>query len=176
MLRIFKYNPGIMPKMKVICVTGTPGTGKTAIAKKLAEKYGFHYLDVNKLIARNKMAEGFDEKRKAKIIDTRKLNKALINYIEASKPRSKGLIIDSHLSHYLPKKYVNLVIVAKCGIKELNKRLIKRKYSKNKIRENLQAEIFSICHNEAFEAKHKIVVADTTKGFNINSVARLLGV
>ena len=36
--------------MKVICVTGTPGTGKTIIAKKLAEKYGFQYFDVTKAI------------------------------------------------------------------------------------------------------------------------------
>lgn len=159
--------------MKVICVTGTPGAGKTTIAKKLAEKYQFHYLDVNKLIAKNKLAESFDEKRKTKIVDIQKLNRILINYIKENK--SKGIIIDSHLSHYLPKKYVSLVIVAKCDIKELNKRLKKRRYSRDKIKENLQAEIFNICYNEAFEGKHRIIAIDTTKGFNINSAAKYLG-
>lgn len=159
--------------MKVICVTGTPGAGKTTIAKKLAEKYQFHYLDVNKLIAKNKLAEGFDEKRKTKIVDIQKLNRILINYIKENK--SKGIIIDSHLSHYLPKKYVSLVFVAKCDIKELNKRLKKRRYSRDKIKENLQAEIFNICYNEAFEGKHRIIAIDTTKGFNINSAAKYLG-
>lgn len=163
--------------MKVICVTGVPGTGKTAIAKKLAEKCGFQYFDVNKAITKNKLAEGYDKKRKAKIVDTKRLNNFLIKYIGQLKSdkKAKGIIIDSHLSHCLPKKYVSLVVVAKCDIKELGRRLEKRGYSQNKIRENLQAEIFNICHNEAFEARHKIIVVDTTKGFNIRPVAGLLG-
>ena len=36
--------------MRIIIVTGTPGTGKTTIAKKLAKKLNFHYLDVNNVI------------------------------------------------------------------------------------------------------------------------------
>ena len=61
-------------------------------------------------------------------------------------------------------------MVTKCDIGELNKRLKKRKYSQAKIRENLQAEIFNICYNEAFEGKHKIITIDATKGFNINRI------
>ena len=82
------------------------------------------------------------------------------------------MIIDSHLSHYLPRKYVDLCIVTKCDIKELNKRLKKKKYNKSKIQENLQAEIFDICLNEAREGKHKIAIVNTTKHFNINSLAK----
>lgn len=159
--------------MKVVCITGTPATGKTTVAERLSEKYGFVYFDVNKYIAnKNKLAEGYDKERKTKIVDTQKLNKFLIEHINQLKAdkKIKGIVIDSHLSHYLPKKYVNLVVVTKCNIKELSKRLKKRKYSQNKIKENLQAEIFDICYNEAFEAKHKIIVIDTTKGFNINKI------
>lgn len=163
--------------MKVICVTGTPGTGKTAVAKKLAEKHGFYYLDVNKIISKNKLDEGYDRKRKTRIVDIKKLNKVLIKEILLIDKNKKypGIIIDSHLSHYLPRKYVNLVIVTKCSIKELNKRFKKRKYPKNKIQENLQAEIFDICYNEAIERKHKVIAFDTTKSFNISSVAEYLG-
>ncbi|MBI2659745.1 adenylate kinase family protein [Candidatus Woesearchaeota archaeon] len=158
--------------MKVICVTGIPATGKTTIAKKLAEKYHFQNFDVSRAVAKYRLAEGYDKKRKTKVIDTKKLNKFLINHISQLKADKKirGIIIDSHLSHYLPKKYVNLVVVTKCDIKELNKRLKKRRYSQDKIKENLQAEIFNICCNEAFEGKHKIIVIDTTKGFNINRI------
>jgi len=77
--------------------------------------------------------------------------------------KNNNIIIDSHLSHYLPKKYVDLCIVIKCDIKELKKRLEKRKYSKIKIRENLDSEIFDICLVEAKENKHKIIIVDTTK-------------
>ena len=162
--------------MKVIAVTGTPGTGKTTLSKKLAKKSGFYYIGVNKIISRYKLSEGYDRKRKSKIVDIKKLNKKLIEIIDLSrKSRLNGIIIDSHLSHYLPKKYIDFCIVVKCGIKELNKRLKRKKYHKNKIMENIQAEIFDICLNEAKERKHKIIIVDTTKGFNINDVARKAG-
>ena len=121
-------------------------------------------------MSRHKLSEGYDKKRKTKIIDTSKLNKALIKEISRIKKiqkKNKGIVIDSHLSHYLPRKYVDLCIVAKCGIKELNKRLKKRKYSEQKIKENIQAEIFNICCNEAMQKKHKISVIDTTRNYQI---------
>lgn len=163
--------------MKVICVTGAPATGKTIIAKKLAKKLDYCYVDVNKLISEHKLSEGYDRKRKTKIVDVDKLNKFLINEIKSLKKSKKynGIIIDSHLSHYLPKKYVDLCIVTKCDIKELNKRLKRRKYPKSKIQENLQAEIFDVCYNEAIKRKHKVIAIDTTKSFNISDVAKCLG-
>ena len=72
-------------------------------------------------------------------------------------------MIDSHLSHFLPSKYVDKCYVTKCNLKELEKRLKKRKYSKKKIRENLDAEIFDVCFEEAKENKHDIEIIDTTK-------------
>jgi len=150
--------------MKTIIVTGSVGTGKTTLAKKLSKKLNYRYINVNKIIREYNLSESYDKKRKCKIIDIKKLNKALTDKINVFKKSSeKGAIIDSHLSHYLPKKCVDLCIVTKCSLKELNKRLKKRKYNKNKIKENLQCEIFDICLNEAKKAKHQIIVIDTSK-------------
>jgi adenylate kinase len=146
--------------MKAIIITGSVATGKTTLAKKLAKEKNLIYIDVTKLIKENKLSEGFDKKRDCEIIDIEKLNKVLIDKIKSSK---KQLIIDSHLSHYLPKKYVEKCIVCKCNLKELKKRLKKRKYSKEKIEENLQAEIFDVCLNEAKEKGHKIIIIETNK-------------
>jgi len=153
--------------LKTIIVTGTPGTGKTYLAKKLAKKFNFQYIDVNELINKNKLAEGYDKKRKCKIIDIKRLNRFLINLIKKSK---KNLIIDSHLSHYLPNKYIDLCIVTKSDLKTLKKRLNKKGYDKEKIKENLECEIFDICFNEAFERKHKILIIDTSKRINLNKI------
>jgi broad-specificity NMP kinase len=46
-------------------------------------------------------------------------------------------------------------------LKKLKKRLEKRNYSKSKIRENLDAEIFDVCLVEAKEKGHKIKVIET---------------
>lgn len=164
--------------MKVIIITGSVGTGKTALAKKLTRKMNFVYMDVNKIIKKYRLSEWYDTKRKTKIIDTKKLNKALIkeiNNFKNNKNTKNGIIIDSHLSHYLPKKYVNLCIITKCGLKELERRLKKKNYSKQKIRENLDAEIFDVCLNEAKENKHNVIVINTTKGINMGKISKKAG-
>ncbi len=72
------------------------------------------------------------------------------------------LVIDSHLSHYLPKEKVKLCVICKCDVKELRKRLKKRGYAKAKIEENVEAEIMDVCLNEAKEEGHRIKIIDTS--------------
>jgi len=143
----------------IVCVTGTPGTGKTKFAKELARKLKIKYLDVKKVIKKYKLEEEFDEQRKCCIVDENKLSNVLKHLIK----KEKNLIIDSHLSHYLPKKYVDICVVTNCDIKILKKRLEKRGYSKEKIRENLDAEIFDVCYVEAKDIGHNVVRVDTSK-------------
>lgn len=152
----------------IIIISGTPCTGKTTLSRRIAKKLGFKHLDVSKLIKANKIAERYDNKRKCYVVDVKKLNKLLIEKIK----EYPNLVIDSHLSHYLPKKYADLCIITKCDLKILEKRLKKRKYNNNKIRENLDCEIFDICLNESKEIGHKILIVDTTKRVNINKLIR----
>ena len=74
----------------------------------------------------------------------------------------KNLVIDSHLSHYLSNKLVDMCIVTKCELKELRRRLEKRGYHRSKIRENLDCEIFDVCFMEAVALGHKVKVIDTS--------------
>ncbi|MDD5253963.1 MAG: AAA family ATPase [Candidatus Nanoarchaeia archaeon] len=139
----------------IFIVTGSVCSGKTTFAKKLCEDNGFIYLDVSKLIKDKKIIDSYDKKRECFVVDVRKLNRELIKIIKKS---NESLVIDSHLSHYLDPKYVDLCFVMKTELRILKKRLEKRKYSKEKIRENLDAEIFDICYNEALGIGHKIIV------------------
>ncbi len=149
--------------MTIIIVTGTPGTGKTFIAKLIAKELNSKYVDVNKIIDEKKLCDEYDEVRKCRIVDADKLNNALIDLIKKSKEKSKeNLVIDSHMSHYLPKKYVDLCIVTKCSLKILKERLDKRNYQEEKVRENLDAEIFDNCLVQAEENSHNILIVDTT--------------
>lgn len=143
----------------IIIVTGTPGTGKTTVAKALAKRLKIPYLDVNKVIDQYHLKESYDKKRKTYVVDEKKLSKVLVSLIK----KKKNLVIDSHLSHFIPKKHVDVCIVTKTDIKELKKRLEKRKYPKAKVQENVQAEIFDICHMEAQDMGHNIMLIDTTK-------------
>jgi len=144
--------------VKVTIVTGSVGSGKTTLAKKLSKKDKAKYIDVNEIIDDHKLSEGYDRKRKCKIIDVKKLEKILIKIINNSK---QDLIIDSHMSHFLNPEYVDLCIVTKSTVRKLRNRLKKRGYSKSKIEENIDVELFDICLNEAREIGHKVKVVYT---------------
>ena len=155
--------------MTVIIITGTPGTGKTELAREIA-KNGFEYVDANKIIEQNKLIESFDKKRDTNVVDEKKLSDAFVKLIKTK----KNLVIDSHMSHCIPSKYVDVCIVTKCNLKVLKKRLENKGYSKEKVRENLDAEIFDVCLTEAEEAGHKLLIVDTTKRSPIEIAKSLL--
>ena len=148
--------------MKIILVSGTTGTGKTTIAKKLAKKHDYNYIDLNKMLIKKKLYSGYDKKLKTHVVDQRKSNKLMIALIkEAKNSGEKGLVIDSHLSHLLPARYADLCIITKTGLKKLKGRLKKRKYPEEKAKENLEAEILDVCLVEALETGHKVKVIYT---------------
>jgi len=142
-----------------IGISGTPGTGKTTISKKLAKALNFEYLDVKQLILEKHVSEGYDAKKDCEIIDIKKLQKEIENYLKEKE--IVNVIIDSHLSHEL--KELDLIIITKCELKELEKRLIERNYSKEKIRENLDSEIFEVCLTDAKENYEKVIIFDGVK-------------
>lgn len=154
---------------EAIIVTGTPGTGKTTVAMRLAKKLGYLYVDVNKIISREKLSTGYDRKKKCKVVDENKLSKVLVKMIKNSE---QGLVIDSHLSHYLPSDVVDVCFVTKCNLKLLKRRMKRRKYSEQKIRDNLDCEIFDVCLNEAKEAGHNIVVVETDNKVDYDKLIR----
>jgi adenylate kinase len=154
--------------MKAIIVTGTPGTGKTTVAKRLAKTRALRYIDVNQVIKKDRLSEGRDQARDCEIVDPKKLARALMRIISTSK---RCLIIDSHMSQCVPKSAIELCIVTRCGLPELSSRLKKRGYSEHKVRENLDAEIFDICLMEAIEKGYRIVSVDTTKRVDYRALA-----
>ena len=150
--------------MVVIIFTGTPGTGKTTLAKLLTNKLNFEYLDVSLFIVENNLVEAYDPEFETNDGEVNKLVKALIKKIE----NSKNLIVDSHLSHYLPKEKVDFCIVCTCDLKILKERLETRGYSEEKIKENLEYEAFSSGLVDSFEIGHGVVHIDTSC-LNINN-------
>ena len=157
--------------MKIICVSGSVGSGKTTLSKKLSKALDYEYIDVTKLIKNNNLSSGYDKENQCEIVDVKKLNKFLIELIKNSK---KDMIIDSHLSHYLPKKYVDECIVTTCEIGKLRERLKKRGYNANKIKDNVEAEIFDTVVIEAKEAKHNLLVVNTTEGYKLKDIVTFI--
>ena len=145
--------------MTIITVTGTPGTGKTTVARLVAQACNFGYIDVHSLIVDKKLYSSYNKMLNTYEVSPNRLNKVLLHLANKVK---KGAVIDSHLSHYLPKKSVTLCIVIVCELKTLAGRLKKRGYSERKIRENTDAELFRICLLEAEKRHSPVLIIDTT--------------
>ncbi|MBI2665226.1 AAA family ATPase [Candidatus Woesearchaeota archaeon] len=153
---------------KLIIITGTPGTGKSTLAVKLARLLKFQRINLHDFYS--EMSVGYDRKNKCYDVN---INKFISLVKKLKKENKKGLILDSHIAHLLPKQLVDLCVVIICpNLKILEARLKKRKYSSHKIRDNLDAEIFQICLNEAKEKGHKVIILDGSKKIYVKNLAK----
>src|SRR3989344_6205911 len=153
--------------MKVVVITGTPGVGKSTLAIKLAKKLKWTRSDLHHHY--QQISSEYDRSGKCYIIDIAKLKKLVVE-----KSREENLIIDSHVAHLLPKEMIDVCIVITCSnLKILQKRLEKRGYNKKKVRENMDAEIFQICLNEAKEQGQKVVEVESS-AIDLDKLARKL--
>lgn len=149
-------------KYFVVALTGTPGAGKTSAAKLLNKKR-FAVIELNSEIKKRKLYGGYDRKRKTYVADFGKIGKFLKKELCAEKYRGKKIIIDSHLSHLLPSRIVDAVIVLRCESAALEKRLAKKGWSAEKIRENAEAEIIGLIEYEARKKRGKVFAIDATR-------------
>lgn len=154
----------------IISITGTPGTGKTTVAKLLASQLSANLIAINKLIAKKHYR--IDKKRKTKIVDI----KALQNLINKKIVKNKINIIEGHLSHLISADFI---IILRTNPLVLKKRLLRKKWPQAKIRENVQAEILDVITIQATQRhrKHKIFELDTSRvkpKSVVNIIAKLL--
>lgn len=129
-----------------IFISGTPCTGKTTVSEVLADRLDCKLIKINDLAIENNFVLGIDEDKGYKVIDIDSLNEKVLEIIDSH----DGMIIfEGHLSHLCDG--ADKVIILRVRPEILEKRLAKRKYSKAKIRENLEAEAMGVCSAEAFD-------------------------
>jgi adenylate kinase len=137
-------------------ITGNPGTGKHTIACKVAKKMDLELVDINNIA----LEEGMFEKNGEMIdVDVRKLKRFLV------KKTSKKSLLVGHLAPYVvSRNMVESAIVLRRSPYELEKIYKKRKYSNNKIRENLGSEILGITYYDTIKniGLNKTFQLDTT--------------
>jgi adenylate kinase len=139
----------------IVSISGTPGTGKTEVAKALAERLDWDLIELNELAKLKGMYSGYDEARKCKIVDVVGLKREVE---ELSKNR-KNLVLESHYAHDMP---CDTVVILRTNPVELRRRLVGKGWTKKKIDENIQAEIMEVCKSEALEQDKQVMEFDTS--------------
>ncbi len=132
-----------------IALTGTPGTGKTTLSKKL----NYNIVSINQSYP--EISDGKNENGDWLI----NLDK-LLEKIEVAK--YNNTVFEGHVSHFLED--LDLVIVLRCQPNKLQERLEERNYNQEKIRENIEAEALNIISEEAMDShgEEKVFELDTS--------------
>ncbi len=135
----------------LIALTGTPGTGKSSVAKFLRERYRVIVLkDLREFYLE------YDEDRDSYVVDVDSMAEWFRNF------KHEGIVIlEGHIAHLMP---VEIVVVLRCHPDELRRRLKDRGYGEEKVRENLEAEAMGLITSEAIDmhGEERVFEVDTT--------------
>ncbi len=129
----------------MIAITGTPGTGKSSVAKILQKK-GYRVANVNQLAREYGCVDESEG-----VVDVKKLSEIV--------PNLDYDFIEGHLSHLLN---IDVIIVLRCNPRELKRRLESRGWGMDKILENVEAEIVDRILIESIERSSNVHEIDTT--------------
>jgi len=153
--------------MKIL-ITGTPGTGKTEVAKELGAITGWDVFSISEIADDAQAVLGRDVK-KEKEVDVQKLHAYLVPLL-ADK---ENVIFEGHLGCEIPCP-ANLVVVLRTNPEDLQKRMELRGYKKEKIDENVMAELLDYCYQlSAKNYSCEVVELDTSEKTAEQSAKRI---
>ncbi len=115
-------------------------------------------IEINKVVESRRLFNGLDADG-AKIVKMRELHNALQAELKKSK---EPLILVGHLAADLDMHY-NICVVTRLSLSKLSTILKKRRYSKEKTRENLFAEALDYCGVEAESRADEIYEVETQR-------------
>lgn len=138
----------------IYALTGTPGSGKTTIAKSLSEQ-GMKVVFLNDYLRERSLLRDYDEEFGSYDVDIDEVAESMIPLLEGE----ETILVEGHLSHLLP---CDSIIVLRCNPFTIKERLQKREYSPEKVMENMEAEALDVILVESIETSRPTFEVDVT--------------
>jgi|GEM_PF-210787 adenylate kinase len=163
--------------VKIIVVTGTPGTGKTEISRILSERLGCRHIELSKLSRERGFISGYDDERGTWIVNLEKIRRYIKDL--SSEPNSPYIVLDGHIAHLVsPKAETKLMFVLRCRPDELERRLRERGYPDKKVNENVLSELLDVVLLEALGRFPEEIICeiDTTGRDGVEVVDEMLSI
>ena len=136
----------------IIAISGSVGSGKTTIAKTLAEKLDYKLINLNELAQKYKIED-------IKELQTFDFNlDKLLDDLELklkNKEFGDNVILEGHFAHFINPEHISKLIIIGRDLKQLKQEYIKRKYNEQKIADNLEVEAFNLCFYESIDEGYK---------------------
>ena len=148
-----------MGRLNIIGISGSPGTGKKTIGPLVAKVLGWKIVHLNKLALSGGAVIRRD--RYGFVVDPVRLQNLTVKAI-----RNGNVVVVGHLlPAVLRRGEVDFVAILRCEPVELERRLNRRGYGEEKVRQNVASEILDVCFVEVLQrfGSRKIGEFDTTR-------------
>ena len=155
LIRVRRSRPFVRP----LSITGTPGTGKSSVARALPARYP--WIEVGELALRFGAGRGSGREIEVDL-------PALARAMRSSRPGAFPPVLVGHLAHLLP---IRDVVVLRCHPVELALRLGRaRRGTAVERHENLVVEATDVILGEALARRRRVWEIDTT-GRTVSDIA-----
>ncbi len=149
---------------RVIAISGSPGVGKSTIARIVSRVLNTDAIDLSELVISKHLYSGYDVERKSYVIDEDLVKKELREIILRCGKDKRYLVVEGHYAEIVDDDDLEVLFVLRIDPRELVKRLCIRGWGFRKSLENGEAEYLGICLHNALEKHHveKICEIDVT--------------
>ncbi len=149
--------------MKIL-ITGSVGTEKKEISKRIGKKLKFPVIHELEFCKKKRIGR---KEKKELVVPLEKLKKEMLKEIK----KHKNLIIEGHLLCEI-RLPVQKIFLIRSNLKLLEKRLKKRKYSDEKILDNLFCEETNYCGKKLLKKYKKSLIFEVKSEKNLNNTVK----
>merc|ERR1712241_1475471 len=142
-----KINCGSKRAGPNILVTGTPGTGKSTLCRRLVDGNTLKWINVGDFATQAGCLGEWDERYDCHELDEDKLIDELEDIMAEG-----NVVVEHHVTDIFPERWFDAVFVLRTDNTQIFDRLKTRNYNQKKLDDNVQCEIFQTILDEARES------------------------